>query len=276
VRGAIRRLIVAAILAQAVVAPAVAAPLLFEEVATSRMTSPYSVTTTNFFFRDSFSDGDTQSAGYHLNASLQNFGIDVTATPADWILDLLGVESVLGVGKTGVTTVSYSTSLRLIGDVGSKALVSGFSTVGGYYNHQISSLPSGDARSSVSGLAQVFGVGQGVQTSRNHNSYVYYSDSAIESLAGDRSEIVPFEMIVGEIINISGYFTVYSFAEINDACAFGICVPGAGPLALSQTTGNFSVGLNLQEVSAVPEPATSLLIFAGLLAIAHQAWFRRR
>lgn len=276
-QAAIRRLIVAAVLAQALVAPAMAAPLLFEKVATWHITSPYSVTTANFFFRDSFSGGATQSAGYHLNASMQTFGIDFTATPADWILDLLGVESVLGVGKTGATTVSYSTSLWLIGDVGSKALVSGFSTVGGYYNHQISSLPSGDARSSVSGLAQIFGSGQGVQTSRHHDNYVFYSDySAIEPLAGDQWDIAPFEMLVGEVINLSGYFTVSSFAAINDVCFWGVCVPGAGPLALSQTIGNFSVRLNIQEVSPVPEPPTSLLIVAGLLAIAYQARFRRR
>jgi hypothetical protein len=200
---------------------------------------------------------------------MQTFGIDITVTPYDWILDLLGVESVIGVGKTGQTTVSYSTSLRLIGDAGSKALISGYSTVGGYYNHQVDSWPaSGDARSSVSGLAGVFGSGQAVQTHRNHDGYHHYSDAAIEPLAADRWDIAPFEMVVGDILNLAGYFTVTSFAEINDVCGFLGCVPGLGLLSISQTTGEFSVRLDIQEVNPVQEPPGALTIATGLLLLA--------
>lgn len=275
-RSRVARLVVAAaragVLALALMpwlaTPALALPLRFEQIASQHLTSPFSATTQNFSFSDSFTGGATQADGYTLNASLQTFGIDVTLTPGDWVLDLLGVNSVLGIGKTGLTTVSFSSTLKLVGDAGARALISGYTKVGGYYNHQIESAPSGDARSTVSGLVQINGIGQGVQTSQHHNDYVLYADFAIAELDDDRRDFNPFEMNVGDTLGIAGYFSVNSFAEINDICVplFG-CAPGLGPLALSQTGGDFTTRLNIQALQSVPEPTSALLVLAGLLGM---------
>jgi len=241
-----------------------ATPLGFEGGPVSYLTNPYSVTTSNFHFQESF------GASYRLSGGLQNFGINFTATPTDWVLDLLGVESVLGVGKTGETTVWFSTTLRLTGDAGARALITGYTSLDGWYNHQISSTPTGDARSKVSSTITLDTVSIYSQSiERNHNDYWFYTDLTIEEMTGMKRWFDPFEMTVGDTLHLGGTFTTRSFAQIDEVCIPIIgCVPGAG-LALSQTTGSFQVGLNATELVAdVPEAdIAALLLVAGLAGV---------
>jgi hypothetical protein len=251
-----------------------AVPFGFEIVSNSLITSPFAITTSDFFSDES--DG----ASYTHHIGFATYAADFTVAPEQWIgdaiLSLLGLDNstdLAGIDEAK-TQATFSTNLRLTGDPGVQAKVNGFAYVGGIYNQLIGAIPSGDARSLVRFVYSITGVSYPQEeTTKNTNNELAAQESGGWVLPG--SDIPEFTMSVGDLINVTGEFTVRSFAEVNEACAevclFGYCVeeciPGAG-FAFSYTDGVGGLSLYATEIQeTIDEPNGFALLFLGLLLL---------
>jgi hypothetical protein len=253
-----------------------AVPLGFEIVSNSLITSPFAITTSDFFSDES--DG----ASYTHNIGFATYAADFTVAPEQWIgdaiLSLLGLDNstdLAGIDEAK-TQATFSTNLRLTGDPGVQAKVSGSAYVGGIYNQLIGAIPSGDARSLVRLVYSITGVSYPQEeTTKNTNNELAAQESGGWILPG--SDIPEFTMSVGDIINVTGEFTVRSFAEVNEAClevcipytniCHEECIPGAG-FAFSYTDGVGGLSLYATEIQErIDEPNGFALLFLGLLLL---------
>jgi hypothetical protein len=251
---------------------AIAGPLMFQRLDSSHSTG-YTVGTSNDYFHDSFSNGDTLSNGYHVSAGAENFAIAMTVTPYDWVIQMLGSEvlGLHGLLEIGLSYFSYSATLQLAGDPGARALISGSAFVDGYSMFNVFASPSANVRSYVEGTINVSGEGLHIHPNldRSRNWVDSLTDTSIQDMGRSTGQGISFEMEVGETIIVEGRLDVESYASINDYCAsvFGveICVGGAGPFAIAQTVGQFGANLNIEPINApIPEPETYAMMLTGL------------
>lgn len=260
--------------------PAQAAPFGFEIVGTPTVfTSPFAFTTSDIY-------NDQRAGGsYTHDIGLSNWAADFTVAPQQWVTDeiliLLGLDNsteLVGVSESE-TVMSYTTQLRLTGDAGARAQITGSAYASGSYNQLIGAVPSGDARSRVRYDYSILGV-PGLTEEYLENTDGELAALAAGSWLGSGTAITPFEMLVGETISINSQIAVRSFSEVNEACVEAcipytdicteVCVAGVG-FAFAYTDGIGGIQLTPGPISEVPEPGSLSILIAGLLAMSRFA-----
>jgi hypothetical protein len=229
---------------------------------------------------ENFTGSESEGTTFRRSYGFQNFASHSLLSPADWILDLIGIGSVIGLDKVADSYVNFNYTLRVTGDPGARAMVQASASVNGYYNHQIEALPHGDARSVVDMYARVTHasgerlINSSARTEKKHNDDRFHSDLEIKSLSPNSVTGTALEAVVGDIIAVDATFLVYSEARINQYCGILGCVSGIGPFVLTQTVGSGSV--RVTATAKDPPPLVPLPPAGALLAGAFSVLALRR
>jgi hypothetical protein len=227
------------------------------------------------------------AATLDLDLGIRNAGGDGTIpTPISALISMFTGQSlgeVLGSVRTE-STVHFSAGLELLGDAGTRAIVSGTGALTGQYNHQVGVMSPlyvswGDAKSSVDGSASLGGVPANLDALQSTHSgqrlYPLLPDFGYSGLGSEMGDLDAALMIVGDpdlgILAVEAFLTVESLGNVVPACVdilgLPVCAPTNG-WAVSLTEGAYRVSLRADALpSPVPEPTSLALAAMALLAM---------